>query len=369
MEKQKVVCILPSIATGGAEKMAIDLVNSLNRDKFEIYLVSLYDKMDNVYDSLIDSDFVNLIYMNKKRGFDVKTYLGLYKILKKINPIVVHTHLHAAIYTMPWKIVNPSVRWIHTIHNEASKEMPTLYLAIMKLMYKRGIAIPIAISTLIKNSIKDYYRIADGRIPLIYNCIDTQYFKPNYHHDVVSENNVTKLCCVARFSYQKNHLLLLEAFSIALKQNNSLELTLVGDGELRTEVEKKIESLSISDKVKLVGNTNNVLKYLQESDIFILSSRYEGLPLSVLEAMATGLGIIAPKVGGIPDVVNNGEEGILAKPNDAHSLSSAIITLASDHQLLSKMKEKAYKKSKDFDVNIMSKLYEEEYLRIDPYEN
>ncbi|MDF1616145.1 glycosyltransferase [Petrocella sp. FN5] len=361
MKKDKIVCIIPSISTGGAEKMVIDLANNIDSKNFEVYLISLYSKKNNVYEDLIDEDRVRLIYLNKKSGIDVKTFIKLFNELKKIKPSVIHTHLNAAIYSIPWKVFNANVGWIHTIHNEASKEMPRLYLGVMKLMYKRGIATPIAISNLIKNSIKDYYGISDKIIPLIYNCIDTKYFKPNHDNDEMFKNNVTKLCCVARFSYQKNHSLLLEAFSIALKQVSDLELTLVGDGELRTEIEEKIVALSIGDKVKLVGNTNNVVKYLQQSDLFILSSRYEGLPLSVLEAMATGLGIIAPEVGGIPDVVSSGEEGILVKPNDLQSLSSAIVTLATNHQLLSRMKENAYRKSKDFDVKIMSKLYEEEY--------
>lgn len=359
MEKIKVVCIIPSILTGGAEKMAIDLVAYLNKELFDVYLISLYKDTQSVYSKFIDERNVSISYLDKKAGLDFITFKNLSKKLSEYRPDIIHTHLNASIYAIPWINQNKNVKWIHTIHNEAAKEFPKVYLNIMKYFYKKKMATPIAISERIKVSISEQYKIRKEEIPLIYNGVDTETFKPFK----IENREKVVFCCVARFSYQKNHKILIDAFYRAVSKTPNISLILVGDGELRPEIEKQIEDYGIRDKVTLVGNTNDVLRYLQKSDVFVLSSRYEGLPLSVLEAMSAGLAILATRVGGIPDVVSDGEEGLLVSPGNSASLASAMVKIASEDQDRLNMRFKSLEKAKDFDVRRMAKLYEKIYSK------
>jgi len=333
--------------------MALDLVTYLDKNLFETFFICLYPSNGGLYEKLALERNIPIIYLNKKPGFDLNTFKDLRNKLSELKPDIIHTHLQASIYTVPWVIFNKRTRWIHTIHNEASKELPTIHSRIMKFFYKKNIAVPIAISEIIRKSISAFYGMSEKDIPLIHNGIDTEMFTPEQSE---SKERIT-FCCVARFSYQKNHKLLLEAFHIAHKNIPNVSLLLVGDGELRSEIENQINSYGITDRVQMIGNTNDVLSWLRSSDVFVLSSNYEGLPLSILEAMSAGLPIIATEVGGIPDIITNGQEGILISPGNAGEIANAMEEMAKDTQLRIQMKSNARTKAQKFDVRRMADLY------------
>ena len=149
-------------------------------------------------------------------------------------------------------------------------------------------------------------------------------------------------------------------------QHPNICLTIVGDGPEKTELRKTTEKYNMESYVIFTGDVEDVEKYLSESDIFILPSIYEGLPLSILEAMASGLPVIASNVGGIPDIVK--ENGILVSVNDVNGLIKAAQKLIDSPILRQEMSSCSLALVKQFDISIIaeqySKLYEK-YAKID----
>jgi len=128
-----------------------------------------------------------------------------------------------------------------------------------------------------------------------------------------------------------------------------------GDGPERTQLEQLAKDLGVTDRIYFAGQRNRkaALALMADCDIFVLASTYEGLPHVVLEAMSLGLPVIATSVGGIPELVQDGETGVLIEDGDAETLSAAVLRLIASPELLQRMKNKAQLKAKTFSLSRM----------------
>lgn len=173
----------------------------------------------------------------------------------------------------------------------------------------------------------------------IVNGVDTTYFAPN-EQKVTAPIEVKqasgKAVFVGRLTTQKGVDLLLRAWAQLVEPR---QLILVGEGAERSSLEALASELDL-DNVTFTGSTNDVRSYLQQADLFVLPSRSEGIPNALLEAMACGLPVVASAVGGIPDVVQDGESGLLVPPDDVPALAGAIGRLLADSDLRRRMGEK-----------------------------
>ena len=158
---------------------------------------------------------------------------------------------------------------------------------------------------------------------------------------------------------QKNHQGLVEAFSIFHQAYPNSKLQLIGDGENRKDIEDLVKQKGLSDVVSFLGLQDNVYAYLHDADIFTLPSLYEGIPMTLIEAMGTGLPIVATHVGGIPDMLTNGESALLAEVN-SQLIANAFLQLAVDEEKRKTLGEKAKQQSVKFSAKIMA----EEYLMV-----
>jgi len=135
---------------------------------------------------------------------------------------------------------------------------------------------------------------------------------------------------VSRVTQCKNHLLLVEVFSRLLRHVPDARLLVVGDGPALPLVKARVQELGLQPSVMLLGARRDVPRILAAMDVFCLPSEVEGMPMTVLEAMAAGLPVVASKVGGIPDVVEDGRTGVLASPHAPEQFEAALETLAND---------------------------------------
>lgn len=154
-------------------------------------------------------------------------------------------------------------------------------------------------------------------------------------------NNDFVILNVGRLSHQKSQDLLIDAFSIVLKKTNNLNLKLLiaGDGELREQLEDKVKNLNIDNYVKLLGNRRDIGDLMKASNIFALSSRWEGLGIVLIEAASRRLPLISFKVGGIVEVVKDNITGILVEPENIDALADAILKLVTNPDICKKMGE------------------------------
>ena len=168
---------------------------------------------------------------------------------------------------------------------------------------------------------------------------------------------------VGRFSPQKNHRLLIESFSRVLSKINNVKLVIVGDGDLRPEIEGIVNRNGLNNHIKFLGVRKDIADLLSASDIFVLSSDWEGLPLTVIEAMAAGKPVVATAVGGVPELIKDNVNGFLVQPKDPDSLAQALIKMAGDREASREMGAMGRKMAREkFDIRIMAKAYENLYL-------
>jgi glycosyltransferase involved in cell wall biosynthesis len=358
VDRMNVSILIPSLETGGAESMASQLAKELNKEKFNLEFICLGNKNGTKFEEdLLDSN-VKITFLNKGRGLSLSTFFKVWKILSKKKINIVHTHIGACFYVFPWVFFH-KVPLVHTIHSTPSMELPYLHRTLMKIFYKLKKAVPVAISDTIKSQTSKLYDINDHLIPVIYNPVNNKRFMLDSNK--TGSNNVI-FTCVARLTEPKNHRMLLNAFAKVIQTMNNTELWLAGDGELKESLMSEANHLNISGKVKFLGNANNIPEILNQSDIFVLSSIYEGLPMTILEAMAAGKPVIATRVGGVPEIVK--ENGVLVNSGDINGLADAMLRLGTDPVLREGMGKIGLKMSKDYDITKVTRQYEALYKKV-----
>lgn len=165
---------------------------------------------------------------------------------------------------------------------------------------------------------------------------------------------VSRLFCAARLSQEKGLAFLLQALKLLRDQGHDLELVLAGDGPSRATLESLADELGISDHVRFLGflSEDEVVRALQQSDLFVLPSFVEGLPVSAMEALAIGVPVIATNIAGTGELIEHGRTGLLVRPSDAQALVEAVVTMVNDHGFRLRAAELGRRKVvKEFDID------------------
>ena len=155
---------------------------------------------------------------------------------------------------------------------------------------------------------------------------------------------------VGNLTPKKDHRTLLEATARAAMQHREVQLVLIGSGPLERAVRDDARSLGLTDHVVFAGARDDVAELLPAFDVFALSSRNEGLPISLLEAMAAGIACVATSVGGVPEIIDNGNEGLLVPAGDAVALAEALSTLLRAPDLRDAIGARAVQTARRFDM-------------------
>jgi len=364
--KIRVLHIIPNFGPGGAERLVLGLMEATDKERFEVAAVSLYPESGTILEKEIKEQGLKVYFLNKHRGLDLRMIPQLYRLFKFFRPDVVHSHRYVLRYSLlPSLFCRIPVR-VHTVHNVAQKEADWVGKLVHWIAFRLGKVVPVSISQEVARTVHAVYG-KDIYTPVIYNGIPTRQFVSSKEQGITkkeNENNIT-LLHVGRFAPQKNHLLLIEAFALAVKEYPSMKLWLVGDGPLRPAVEKAIVKMGLERKVLFLGIRDDVRKLLADSDLFVLSSDYEGVPLAVLEAMAAGKPVVATAVGGVPELIEDGETGILVPPRNPEALAQGILRLAKDADLRQRMGKAAQERAQErFDISQTAREYEILYLRL-----
>jgi len=366
-QKIRVLQIIPNFGYGGAEMLVKDLLLAQDTQKLEMAACSLYPFSGTNIEEELRENNITVFYLDKELGPDPRMVKRLYDTFIRFKPHVIHTHRYAIRYTLIPSILCQVPVKIHTIHNIARKEVDLAGRIIHFLSFKLFNYKPIAISKIIGDTAKDYYKI--DNISHIHNCISTEKYLNNYKMRLKTrillniDDDSLVIIHVGRFFPQKNHRLLIESFSRVLSKINNVKLLMVGDGDLRPEIEGIVNRNGLNSHIKFLGVRKDIADLLSASDIFVLSSDWEGLPLTVIEAMAAGKPVVATAVGGVPELIKNNVNGFLVQPKDPDSLAQALIKMAGDREASREMGAMGRKMAREkFDIRIMAKAYENLYL-------
>lgn len=368
MKRVKIVHIIPMLSPGGAERVAVHIVSSLNRRRFEPTVISLMGRMDCELDHLLDAVGVEVRYLGKHLGFDYRMFSRVYRALKECGADIIHSHLQVLRYVFPAAALLKQRSMLHTVHNLADREIEPGMRWFQRYALQHGV-VPVAVAEEVALSLERVYGIPKCRV--IANCIPTlDYAHPKTPRkewrarEGFREDDVL-FVCVARFAAQKNHALLLKAFAQGPAADQRAHLVLIGDGVLRPQLETQAGSLGVSDRVHFLGVRADVPDALGAMDVFALSSDFEGNPLSVMEAMASGLPIVSTEAGGVPDLFESGKHGILVPLGDVLGFSKAMTFLLQSRVTRKSLGLAAARRAREkFDIATMVQAYEEMYEQL-----
>ncbi len=324
----KIVHILPKFDTGGAEKFCVDMCNTLAKEEEnDVYLIILGTiDDDEILAKQVESS-VTLIALNKQ-GKSLKVIYDIYHMLKEINPDVTHTHLRAQAYA-GFPLIAAGVPNIHTIHNLAQKEIGGKVRKFYNFLYNKFNFTPVAISDEVLVSMHDEYgskfneKIDNGAKAVTKSPL---FEKTKAYIDSLRDNHETKIfLTVGRLTEQKNYIMMVSAFEELLEEGLEIKLLIIGSKTNDKSYAAKCEAnLTRSDKIFLLGEKTNIGDYLLNSDVFTLSSIYEGMPISILEAMSAGKATISTPVGGVVDIIQEGVNGYLSDDISKESYKEAV---------------------------------------------
>jgi len=261
--KIRVLHVIPNFGTGGAERLVLDLMEETDHEKFEVAAVSLYAETGTVIEDEIHEKGLRVFYLDKHKGLDLTMIPKLEKVFRLYKPDVVHTHRYVLRYTLLPSILCRVPVCVHTIHNIAQKEVEWVGKLIHEVCFRFAHVVPVSISKEVATSVRQVYG-AKVWTPVIYNGVKTALFSSYSGLDQTKNREETIILHVGRFSPQKNHRLLLEAFSIASAECPKLKLWLVGDGELLPSVEKMAQKLSLGDRIRFLGTRSDVETHLKK---------------------------------------------------------------------------------------------------------
>ncbi|MDD5864117.1 MAG: glycosyltransferase [Firmicutes bacterium] len=354
----KIVQVIPYFCYGGAETMCESLTYALKRMGHTVLVVSLYDRRTEI-SKRMEAAGVPIRYLDKKLGLDVSMVPKLVRIFREERPDVVHTHLDVIKYAVAAARLSGVKHCLHTVHNVAQEEAEgRAQVMINGFYFHRGWSEPVALSPEVQRTVKEVYSL--DRIPVIYNGVDLSRCVPKERYSL---GDTVTLMHIGRFDEQKNHAGLLLAFEKLLQIHPNCRLNLLGDGQLRKPMEDYVRELGIEHAVRFLGNQTDVHPYLHEADIFLLPSKFEGMPMTILEAMGTGLPIVASGVGGVPDMLRDGESGLLVRC-DPEQVCAACAKLIDSEALREKLGRNALADSARFSADTMARQYCAEYERL-----
>lgn len=300
----KVLEIIPQLSSGGAERFVVDLCNELCQ-RHNVTLMVYYNLAEHGFYLHELSTRVKVISLDKKIGRDFRLFQKVDQVIKSIRPDVVHIHTRAINYIFPSLLIRRGLKCFMTIHSAADKEAGNKAGKILRKILFRGRIVPVTISEESLRSFKDFYGIDAPMIPNGRNVKRDRCVPEAIVNEVASYKKTSKtrvLVNVARFTEVKRQDML--ARIIARLSGEGYDITSLFIGKhLDKDVLNDVRKVKCED-IHILGEKNNPLDYLMLADAFCLCSSYEGMPISLIEAMGLGIVPVCTPVGGIVDVID-----------------------------------------------------------------
>ncbi len=313
----KILQLSFTLSSGGAERFVVDLCNHFaeNTDNEIVLVITNEANERNTHYLQELSSKVRFLSLGCKSGLSLKSFWRVFQIIKKEKPDVVHAHCQLLLLLFP-ALFFPKIKFFHTLHSLAevclrSPKLKGLY----RYLYKNKVQ-AITISDECRQSFEALYhldnsiRINNGRSP-----IATTAEKDAIRADVEKlkkDNHTPVFIHVARRNPLKNQKRLFSTFERLQQEGYDFLLLCIGSGYEQEYAPKYKDNAQI----KILGEKKNVGDYLAASDFFVLSSDFEGLPISLLEAMSMGVVPISTPAGGVKDVIRDGENGFMCSHID-----------------------------------------------------
>ena len=335
-----VVHVVYRFDTGGLENGVVNLINRMPEQSYRHAVVALTEVVPG-FARRIGRDDVPLVSLHKPPGHGVKLYPRLARLFREWQPAVVHTRNLAALEAqVPAWWAGVPVR----VHGEHGRDAHDVDGTVKRYQWVRRAHAPfvhhwVALSQDLGTYLQQRVGIAASRVTTICNGVDHERFSPSVQRTAApgspfSDPAQLVVGTVGRMLTVKAQPLLARAFVLALQcrpqLRDRLRLVMVGDGPLRAECEQLLDAAGVRDRAWFSGDRSDVPALMRSFDLFVLPSLAEGISNTILEAMASGLPVVATRVGGNAELVSPGITGTLVPPGDVQALCDAILHWVDD---------------------------------------
>lgn len=351
---------------GGLENVIVQLINRLPSERFEHVVLSLTSV--GAFRERVQVPGVRFIALDKPPGHALRLYPRVWRLLRELRADVLHTCNLAPLELVPLAWAAGVPQRIHVEHgwdaHDPDGSNPRYRW--LRRLYQPFVSRFVAVSADLDRYLRDAVGVPDGKRRLIGNGVDTQHFHPGAgalpadcpfqpgEHWIVGT--------VGRMMTVKNQPLLARAFVQLLREQPHLaaraRLVMVGDGPLRAEVEAVLREAGVLHHAWLPGARGDVADVLRTFDVFVLPSQAEGTSCTLQEAMASGCAVVATAVGGTPDLIRHGVDGLLVPSGDVAALVHALQVLHDERDHAQQLGQTARRRAiADFSVDAMVSAY------------
>jgi glycosyltransferase involved in cell wall biosynthesis len=359
--------VLTELVGGGAERSMLSIIDALDRTRFAPHLVVFTDRLDHAPPRDVP------ITILKRRGWSgvgrlIARVLELRRVISDS-----HTDLVVSFLVGP-NIVSLAAAWMagvpivigersapRTVLSRENRQLafPRVWAALARVMYRRATAI-VTNTEGAKAEVSEFLGVPAERVVVIPNVVDIDRITSLAAEPVEAgwpDGDV--LVHVGRFTYAKDHDTLLAAFA-RLTAHRRVTLVLVGDGEDEARVRSKCSALALESRVVFTGFTRNPYKYLARATVCVLTSRFEGMPNTLIEAMALGIPIVSTACRyGPVELLGDNAFGVLTPVGDAAAFAAAVDGLLDDSARRLELSRRGIVRARDFDRRTVSRAYEE----------
>ncbi len=366
--KRKILFLIESLEIGGGAERITSMLTRKISERFEVFILTLkhFNKIypySGTYYSLNNNQNSSRIF-NFLKLSNITYSIKIYKNIISISPDLIisitdYTNLVMILTKTLFRLKIPLISAIHCNPSLVYKKNMPHFNFLLKIFYRfNSVNKIISISKEVENILEKEYHIRKDKLKTIYNGIDLAYIKKMTKENILDfknifyDNSIIKFITVGRLDIVKGHKYLIEAFSKVKKKIHNSKLFIIGTGPLRDKLDLVVKGKKLENDIIFLGFKDNPFKYIAKSDIFVLSSIMEGLPMVLLEALACGIPIISTDCETGPrEVLGNGRYGMLVRVMDSNDLADKMLLLAWDSKLKEKYSKLSLERANKFEIN------------------
>ncbi|MCW2968835.1 MAG: glycosyltransferase [Solirubrobacteraceae bacterium] len=350
MNRLRVVHLIDNLGFAGAERVALDMVTSLDPERFERILCVTRNiplpaaRIERL--RAFEAEGGVVVQLDRRGPWDLAAWRPLVTLLRGRRPDVIHGHM---IGSSVWAVAVGRLLRVPVIvaHDHGSPPEPGLRLRAVERALALGSHMVITVSRAERRRWIEMAGARPERVRVVPNAV--AFAPPSTPVDLRSElglaDDAWLVGCVGHLRPEKAQVVLVEAARALRDTHPSARVLLVGPGPEREHLERAIAESGLQDRVFLLGLREDVPAIVAALDVAVLCSDREGVPLSILEYMQAARPIVATRVGGVPEVIGDGEQGLLVAPRDSAALAAAIGRLLDDRPLALRLGERALERA------------------------
>lgn len=343
MKRINLLHLITGLEPAGAENLLVDIVRRLDKKRFRVVVGYIYGQ--GTLAAEIRGTGVKVIDLSRNEKIDPFLMIRLFLLIRKERIRIVHTHLvHASIVGRIAAKLAGVGRIITTRHYAYYHKQKGLvnWIERKTAVFNNEF---IAISNAVKEHMIKTEKYGPERIAVLYNAVDLDLLDSS-DGEITERDSGFLIGSVGRLHPSKGYDTLLKSMPQVIKRFPQAKLMIIGDGTQRDHLQRICADLGISEHVVFLGTKTHaqVIDFLKKLDLFVLASNWEGFGLVLVEAMALGKPVVATNVGGIREIVQDGQTGYLVPPGQPDALASRMIRLLEDQPLSREMAKMARKR-------------------------